>query len=72
MLGDQCAGRPDIASKASLHCLKYHNAIKGTLLPRFARMPLIEQMIVGTLNHRVPGSSPGAPTKSSRHLAKSE
>jgi len=38
------------------------NEIKGGLSPRFARMPLIEQVITGTLNHRVPGSSPGAPT----------
>ena len=50
-------------SKSGLHYRQYHNVIKGALLPRFARMSLIDLMIVGTLNHRVPGSSPGAPTK---------
>jgi hypothetical protein len=45
-----------------LHYWQYRNAIKGALSLRFAHMPLIELMITGTLNHRVPGSSPGAPT----------
>jgi hypothetical protein len=39
-------------------------------LIRFAHMPLIDLMIVGTLNHRVPGSSPGAPTIQSSQTAR--
>jgi hypothetical protein len=60
-----CRGFPSapvLARKTSLHYARYRNDIKGALLPRFARMPLIDLMIVETLNHRVPGSSPGAPT----------
>src|SRR5258706_2306193 len=36
------------------------NEIKGTQATRFARMLLMDRMIVRTLNQRVPGSSPGA------------
>jgi hypothetical protein len=43
--------------KSGLHYREYRNVIKGALSLRFAHMPLIELMIVGTLNHRVPGSS---------------
>ena len=35
-------------------------------------MPLIDLMITGTLNHRVPDTSPGAPTKLFKVLAKPE
>jgi hypothetical protein len=50
---------------------QYRNALKGTLLPRFAPKPLIDLMIVGTLNQRVPASSPNAPTIQSQ-LARDE
>jgi hypothetical protein len=56
-------GRWECVTKCGLHRQEYPNAIKGALLPWFARMPLIDLMIIGTLNHRVPGSSPGGPTK---------
>jgi hypothetical protein len=46
------------------------NEINGPLLIRFAAMPLLDLMIVGTLNHRVPGSSPGAPTIQSSQTAR--
>jgi hypothetical protein len=52
-----------------LHRQEYRNAIKGALLPRFAHMSLINLTIVGTLNHRIPVSSPGAPAKLFKHLA---
>jgi hypothetical protein len=53
----------------SLQQTQLANEIKGTQATRFARMLLIDLMIVRTLNHRVPGSSPGAPTKLFKNLA---
>src|SRR6185295_9206418 len=42
--------------------------LRGLSGPRSGRIAqLVEQM---TLNHRVPGSSPGAPTKPFKHLAR--
>jgi len=46
------------ASEAGLQRNQLANEIKGALSLRFVRMSLIEQVITGTLNHRVPGSSP--------------
>ena len=61
---ENSAGLLDIAGIALLN-----DALLRRLFPagsgRIAQ--LVEQM---TLNHRVPGSSPGAPTKPFKHLAK--
>ncbi|MDB5610112.1 MAG: hypothetical protein JWP25_7012 [Bradyrhizobium sp.] len=63
------SGKRRFRSKTGLHRRQYRNVIKGALSPRFARMSLIDLMIAGTLNHRVPGSSPGAPTNPFKSLA---
>src|SRR5258706_909151 len=42
----------------SLQQTQLANEIKGTQATRFARMLLIDRVIVRTLNQRVPGSSP--------------
>jgi hypothetical protein len=62
-------GRWECVLNCGLHSQEYRNDIKGALSLRFAHMPLIDLMIIGTLNHRVPGSSPGAPTTQSSRTA---
>ncbi|MGC7969894.1 hypothetical protein ACP3WE_24015, partial [Salmonella enterica] len=47
---------------AGLLFQQYRNGIKGPFSPWFAGTLLKNQLIFRTLNQRVPGSSPGAPT----------
>jgi hypothetical protein len=46
----------------SLRLVEFANGINGPLHEKFAANPLAGQVICRTLNRRVPGSSPGAPT----------
>jgi hypothetical protein len=39
--------------KSGLQYQEYRNDIKGALLPRFARIPLMDLLIIGTLNQQV-------------------